>query len=271
MKLIKNLNLGILNIILINLITILAISFNIKSLITDGVIKETIKQRITTNETSQEIIENDKINKLLENEEVKDLLDKYLDITIEGIIDKEKLNEITLEKDMINYLKANKDILEKEFGTEITDEMFTKALEYLDSNELSNIYKQNITNVNQNLPKEAKIILKGYNILISIKFKIILLITIVLNLFMIALIKKSYYKWLNSLGISLLLAGSGISIMSFLVNFIIINLSELSKFNTNKLSFNGLILIIIGIVLLIIKKVIEKHIKENINEVSKIS
>ena len=116
MKLIKNLSLGILNIILINLITILAISFNIKSLITDGVIKETIKQRITTNETSQEIIENDKINKLLENEEVKDLLDKYLDITIEGIIDKEKLNEITLEKDMINYLKANKDILEKEFS-----------------------------------------------------------------------------------------------------------------------------------------------------------
>ncbi len=69
MKFIKNMLIGFLNILLINLIFVFVISLNLKSIITDGIIKETIKQQITTNEYQEEankiVTDNEQINKIL--------------------------------------------------------------------------------------------------------------------------------------------------------------------------------------------------------------
>ena len=70
MKFIKNMLIGFLNILLINLKFVFVISLNLKSIITDGIIKETIKQQITTNEYQEEankiVTDNEQINKILE-------------------------------------------------------------------------------------------------------------------------------------------------------------------------------------------------------------
>ena len=192
MKFIKNMLIGFLNILLINLIFVFVISLNLKSIITDGIIKETIKQQITTNEYQEEankiVTDNEQINKILESKEVQDLIDKYLDVTINGVLDEKDISNIEIEKDMLDFLKENKEVLEKEVGIEITDEMISKTEEQLESRDLSKVFEQTINNTKNNLPEEAKVVLKGYNFLISLKFRIIILIAMIIDLLLIALI-----------------------------------------------------------------------------------
>lgn len=276
MKILKNIFIGFLNLILINLLTLFVISLNLKNLITDGIIKETIKQQINTKEYQEqlpkEIIENEKINEILENKEINDLLEKYLDIAVDGMIDENKINEIALEKDILNYINENKSILEKELGTEITNEMLKKAEEQIDSKELSNIFKQSLSNTSRNIPKEVKTVIKGYNFLISSKFKTIIILFILIDLLLIAIINHSFYNWLKSLGISSIISGCGIILMSLSVNLLVTTLNELSYFNTNPLLINGCVLVGIGIFIIIIKVIIDKKIaKGEKNEISEIS
>ncbi|MCI8460878.1 MAG: hypothetical protein HFE81_05725 [Bacilli bacterium] len=283
MKFIKNMLIGFLNILLINLIFVFVISLNLKSIITDGIIKETIKQQITTNEYQEEankiVTDNEQINKILESKEVQDLIDKYLDVTINGVLDEKDISNIEIEKDMLDFLKENKEVLEKEVGIEITDEMISKTEEQLESRDLSKVFEQTINNTKNNLPEEAKVVLKGYNFLISLKFRIIILIAMIIDLLLIALIQKSFYSWLKSLGVSAIISGSSLLIMSLSVNVIVTKISSLTDFNVNSLITSGIVLIVSGIVITVIKKIIDKQItknnqvieKEDVNEISTVS
>lgn len=278
MKIIKNILIGLLNLLLINLLTIFVISLNLKTIITDGVIKETIKQQVTAKTYQEElpkvITDDERINKILESEEIQDLIDKYLDIVFDGLIDENNLNEIELEKDMLDYLKENKSILEKEVGTEITDEMIETVEEQMESKELSKVFKQSISNTSKSMPQEVKTVIKGYNFLISLKFKIIVLFLILIDLLLIAIINQSFYKWLKSLGVSSIISGCGIIFLALSVNLLVTTLSELSYFNINPLLINGCGLLIIGILMIILKLIIDKKIKtakDEENEISKIS
>lgn len=278
MKFLKNTVIGILNFLLINLLMVLIISLNLKSIITDGIIKETIKQQITAS-TYQEALpkiktDDERINQILESKEVQELLDKYLDATINGVIDEESINDIELEKDMLDYLRENKETLEKVIGVEITDEMIDKTEEQMESKELSKIFKQTISNTNKNLPEEAKVVLKGYNFLISTKFKIIVIILILVDLLLVALIQKSVYRWLKSLGISAIVSGIGILIMSIVVNLIVTKLTFLTSFNVSPLIISSIVLIVLGIFSIIVKIIIDKQItkkKEDEYEVPQVS
>lgn len=278
MKFLKKTLIGILNILLINLIIVMVISLNLKSIITDGIIKETIKQQVTANTYQEELpkvtTDDERVNKILESEGVQELVNKYLDITINGIIDEDNIDEIELEKDMLNFLRENKEVLENEMGIEITDEMIAKTEEQMESKELSRVFKQTISNTSNTIPEEVKVVLKGYNFLISLKFRIIALVLILIDILLIAIIQKSFYQWLKSLGVSLIISGVSILIMSLTVSTIVTSLSELTNFNVNPLTTSSIALIVPGIILLIIKKIIDKQItnkKEDVNEVSEVS
>ncbi len=272
MKIIKQIFIGILNIILINLITIFVISLNIKTL-TDGIFKETFKHQILNSiaqDDSKLISPNNYLNKMIESEEVSELIDKYLDITINGMLDERAIDKIEIEKDMLDYLQQNKSILEKALGSNLTNDMFKQAEAYLESKELSNILKQNLSNTSKNINEETKIILKVYNLLISLKFKIIILISILVDLILISIIQKSFYNWLKSFGISSIISGISLTIMALTVNLIISSLSEISNLHTNSILFSGFAVILLGSLSLIIKFLIDKNIKfkEKTNAVS---
>ena len=112
MEIIKKILIAILVLVLIDIIFALAISFNLKKILVNGVIKETIVERITpksyseesyviTEEQIKEITDDPQIQEILNSPEIQQLMEKYLDTTVDGLIDEENLDEVALEQDMI--------------------------------------------------------------------------------------------------------------------------------------------------------------------------
>ena len=263
MKWYKKLLVGILAFILIDLIGLLAISFNLKNILVNGIIKETIIEQLTPREykDAKYVIPEEEINKITDNEEVREilnskevqeLLNKYLDMTVNSLIDEESIDEINLEHDMLEFLKENKDVLEQKVGKEITDEMIDNAEEQFEGKDMTKAFKQTLKNTKQNMSETEVTFLKGYSLLISTKFKVLLFILMIIDLLLIAIIQKSLYKWIKTLGKCLLIGGIGIILISIIVSKIVSTLSEINSFNTNSLLYSGIGITIGGIIILII-------------------
>lgn len=281
MKIIKKILIAILSIILVDLISILVFSFNLKKIIVNGVIKEIITVEMTkqnnnegnfiiTKETINQITDDEQIREILNSQEVENLINKYLDLTIDSMIDEKNLDNIELEKDMLNFLEDNKEKLEKVAGKEITEEALIETKKQLEDKDWSRSYKQTIQNTSRNLTKNEKIVLKGYNFLISAKFKIIISFLILVNLLLIAIIQKSLYKWIKILAKASIIASIMITIISIVTKIIVIKSTSLKSFNINSLLVSAMTLIISGIILLILYKIIFKK-KEDQYDLSKTS
>lgn len=271
MKWIKKIFIGLLIIILINLIGILAISFNLKTIIINGVIKETVKQQITSKDYSNgilanEITDNEAVQEILNSQEVQELLNKYLDTVVDGLIDEENLDKIEIEKDMLNFLKENKSVLEEKIGADITDEMIEDAGKQLQEQDMSNAVKQSLSNASRNMSEKEKTVLKGYKFLISFEFKLIVFTLIILVILIIAIIQKSFYKWIKSLGKAMLISGIGLVIISVTVNYIVSNMANIDNFKTTILLNNGIVLIIAGLTIVIFYIIITNIINKNKKE-----
>ena len=274
MKIIKNIIEKLLILVLINLIAILILSCNIKNLLVDGILKETVIQEmfprnvgeentVITEETINQITDDERIREILNSKEMQGLINKYLDITVNNLIEEDSsINEVELEKDILKYLKDNKKVLEEIVGKEITDQMIEDAVKEVEAQDKSKAFKQTIQNERQNLSTTERQVLKGYKTLISNTFKIIILCLILLDLLLIALIQKSFFKWIKSLGISLTISGIGIIIMSLVTKIIISKAVNMNSINTTSLLYPGIITMIIGIFIVFVYKIVENIIKK---------
>lgn len=275
MRILKNVVIILLNIVLINLLIIFAISFNLKNIVRDDLIKEVIKEEIIVKEFQPkdlEVTKNEEINQILNTPEVQELVDKYLDISFSTLMNDEASSNIELEKDILKFFQENKAVIDEKIGVEITDEMIEKVEEQLDSKELSRVFEQSLNNAKNSMPKEVKIILQVYNYLISGMFKLIILSLISIILLVIAILQKSFYKWLGPLGISSLIGGFGVILMSLIVKIVVQASSDLTGFKLKSLIITGIIMALLGVALIIIRKILDKNVaKEDVNELSKVS
>lgn len=280
---------GLLTFILINVIGLLILSFTLKTLLVDGIIKEVIvnqidlpifetsnyqyRNEINTDENIDKVTNDERVKELLKSDEVTELIDKYLDIIIDGYIDEENLNQIELEKDMIKYLENNKETIEKITGQKITQETLDQTKEEIKEMNIDDKVKESIKTTSKNMPKETVTVLKGYKSFISLKFRLILIGIIILCLVLIALLQKSLYKWIKIFAISLTTNGIFAIIVSGVVYLIVYSVTKV-EFNTMSLLITGIIITIIGIVIHIIYNIVTKNIEDKevqINEVSQIS
>ena len=280
MKILKKAITGFLFLILVNLIVLLVISCNLKETLVDGILKTVIQENIKSTEDSvfynnndiQLDIDNSQIQEILNSKEIQGLLEKYMDITIDGIDSNDKLDEINIEKDIIDYLKKNKESLSNILGQDVTDEMISEAYKDFDSKEKSKVFKETIINTRNNLTKSEKLIIKIYKILISKIFKYVILGLIFLNILFLALIQKSFHKWINKLGSALLISGILLLSISLISKLIISGVSGLKGVNISNIQITGVIFLIIGIFMLILCKItsilIKKDKSELKNEVS---
>ena len=278
MKWLKNIIVSILILVLTSLISLLAISLNLKSILVNGIIKETVKtqvqlkphqeeNKIITEETIKQVTDDEQIQELLNTKEIQDLMYKYLDITIDGLIDEEAINEIEIEKDILEYLKENKSEIEKVVGQEIEEDMIKQTEKQMETKDITKSYKQSINNARMRMTTTEKSILKGYKTLVSIKLKIIVIIFIIIIAIILAIIQKSLEKWLKNIGNSSIMSGILIIVMSITVNLVVNKIANLNSFQTTNLLFTGIMILIIGLLFLIGSKII-KNIKEAKNAVS---
>lgn len=280
MKVIKKILIALLVLVLIDIIFALAISFNLKKVLINGVIKEAIiesvvprqknaENNIITEEQIKEITDDPRIQEMLNSPEVQGLLEKYLDTTVEGLIDADNIDEVALEQDMISFLKDNREVLEEKVGKEITDEMIDDTYKQLEGKDMSRAYKQALENASKNMTTSEKQVLKGYKFIISLKFKIILFIAMILDLLLIALLQKSVYKWIKTLGKSMIASGIGIVVVSYISKLIVMSAANLSNFNISSLIITGIIITVSGIIIVIAYKIINK--KGDTDEISTVS
>ena len=285
MKFIKKTLLGLLVLFLTGLIIIFTISVDLKKVIVNGVIMEVVKYQISTinykegNNEKETVLDyttdNEQINEILRSKEVQDLVTKYLDLTIESINDDDSLNEIDIEKDMMQYIRDNKSVLEEKIGMEITEEMIQKTEEKMQEQEVSKNLKEAIKETRNNLTEKQKKTLKGYSLLTSLKIKIILILLMIIDCTFLFLLQKDDYKWVYVIANSIFSAGVGILLMSVISKIIISKMANIQILKLSILITHGITEIVIGLIIMIsykiIRKIINKKKEGPVNEISKFS
>lgn len=288
MKIIKKIITFILSFILTILISMLIISFTFKETLVEDILFQGFKSTIvgkTYKEKSQTlddiitedgvITDNEFVNEILESKEIKDLVNNYVDKIIEIIGDEElsdeKMEELNIEQDMINYIKENKKVLEDKTGIEITDEMIETASIKLNERDTKKVLKQTIKNTRNNISPETKQLLKLYQIIVSTKLKIFLLLGIIIDIILIAILKKSTYKWLKTIANSTVIAAISTIIISTALKYLLSIMLNNMTIKTNKMLGLSIIVLIIGIVLNIIYFTINKIVKNKKGDNDEIS
>lgn len=282
MKIIKKILIVILTIININIVVSLIVSFNFQKVIVDGVVKETFKSAISSNNYKEPNIQinesatsskdlvttsDERINKILESDAIQELIQDYMDKTLKSLDNPEELENIDFEQDVINYLKENKDVIETSSGVEITDEMLNETKENLEERDFNKLVKQKIRNTSNNMTQQEKEVLKIYSFIISKKFKIFLGLIFLINSVIITILINPKHKVINNIGLSLLIGGLETIIMSFVLKFIIINYTNLTNFNIGSLINCSLIITIIGLIVILVYNSIVKLMKRRMEKV----
>lgn len=261
-----------LSFVIVLLMLFLTISFNLNKVIVDGVIKEiiitkVIPKKVNNPNISEEVINtlplpdylknSEDINKLLEDQRVQEIINKYIDITLDNLTS-EEIKNIDIESDIINYINENKELIKEITGKEVTPEMIEDTKKVIEESNLNEAIEDTIESTKESISTEEKIVLKGYKEIISTKTRIIVIGLIALCLLLIALIDKSFYKWIKTGSICTIISGILVLLMGFILKLIVTSILPLPSFNVSYLYKSGLIQLIIGIVILIIYIVLNK-------------
>lgn len=261
-----------LSFIIVLLMLFLTISFNLNKVIVDGVIKEIIITKISAKKVnnpniSEEVIntlplpdylkDSEDIKKLLEDERVQEIINKYIDITLDNLTS-EEIKNIDIESDIINYINENKELIKEITGKEVTPEMIEDTKKLIEESNLNETIEETIVSTKESISTEEKIVLKGYKEIISTKTRIITISLILLCLLLIALIDKSFYKWIKTGSICTIISGILVLLMGFILKIIVTSILPLPSFNVSYLYKSGLIQLIIGSIILIIYIVLNK-------------
>lgn len=261
-----------LSFIIVLLMLFLTISFNLNKVIVDGVIKEIIITKISAKKVnnpniSEEVINtlplpdylknSEDINKLLEDQRVQEIINKYIDITLDNLTS-EEIKNIDIESDIINYINENKELIKEITGKEVTPEMIEDTKKVIEESKLNETIEETIVSTKESISTEEKIVLKGYKEIISTKTRIITISLIALCLLLIALIDKSFYKWIKTGSICTIISGILVLLMGFILKIIVTSILPLPSFNVSYLYKSGLIQLIIGSIILIIYIILNK-------------
>ena len=261
-----------LSFIIVLLMLFLTISFNLNKVIVDGVIKEiiitkVIPKKVNNPNISEEVINtlplpdylknSEDINKLLEDQRVQEIINKYIDITLDNLTS-EEIKNIDIESDIINYINENKELIKEITGKEVTPEMIEDTKKVIEESNLNEAIEETIESTKESISTEEKIVLKGYKEIISTKTRIIVIGLIALCLLLIAIIEKSFYKWIKTGSICTIISGILVLLMGFILKIIVTSILPLPSFSVSYLYKSGLIQLIIGIVILIIYIVLNK-------------
>lgn len=282
MKTIKKILIVFLTLINIGIIVSLIVSFNFQKVVVDGVIKETFKSTISSNNYKEPNIQinesatntkdlittsDERINKILESDAIQDLIKDYMDKTLKSLDNPEELQNIDFEQDVIDYLKENKDVIEKASGVEITDEMLNETKENLEERDFNKLIKQKIRNTSNNMTPKEKKVLKAYSFIISKEIKIYLSILFIINSVIITLLINPKHKVIKNIGLSLLIGGLETIIMSFIVKLIVTSYINLTSFDITSLINHSLIITIIGLIVILVYNSIIKIKKRRLEKV----
>ena len=246
----------------------------------DFIVKEILINSISTNNEllnvdssnieNPIIANNEVIKEVLQDEQIQEDLGDFLDDFIKNLSDDdiESLSTEEMQEEIITYVKEHKDELSEKTGVEITDEMIDKSNEMLEDVDTEKALKQEINNYKKNLTKEEKFAIKVFDFVNSVKLRMILIISIILDIILIAIIQRSTYKWIKNLSYSMTIAGLSIIVLAMSLRYVISTMTMV-VINIKSITTLGIILLAFGIIIQIVYRLMIKYyIKENKYEIS---
>jgi len=234
----------------------------IKKEITNNVVK-TI-ENYNDEKISEEVIT--KVKDTIENnKEVKKIVNTYFDKIVAALSDKEANIKIDVTEDLNSIIDAGEQIL-KDNGVTITEAQKQKLLNSVSTDEVNYLVNEVVTEAKQSITPETKVVLDAYNFLTGQTLRLIIIALIGITLLLIALLKKSIYKWLSNFGVAAIISGTVVGILlPLLVNTILDTFLKDSNMTISIKSLNnyGYILIALGVISIILKIVISMVITGN--------
>lgn len=247
----------------------LGISLNLEATIVDT-FEEFIKEEVTT-EIAYEVAKNTNVDKEKVKNELVNIMEKddILKRAIEEGLDKavdilngKEVSTLDFTKDLEMILNNSEEIL-KDYGITITENEKKEIVNAMDNEKINNEFQGILQEVQANVPRDVEIVVDAFQFFRSTTLKVILISIVFVCLFCIALLKKSYYKWLGNLSEATLITGI---FFTFFVSFLfdVFNKALVNSGNfilsTTALSRYGYFLIGIGFAALILNIVLSKTI-----------
>ena len=252
---------GILTLLITIALIGLGLTLNLKSMILDTT--DIILRKEITNDLAEYIGDNTEYNK----EEVKESIDKFLNENeliknIVGTYMDKFIDALDLSRELENIINESEPIL-KEYGITIFEEDKNELLSEISGEEINKTFNESVMEFKNEMTSEDKMFLDIFGFITSTSFKLMVIGGIIVLLILIALLKKSYYKWLSNFGGALIFSGIVLGILiPLLMDVVIKEIGEDFILSYSSFSTYGYISIGIGVVLIIISIFIPKIINK---------
>lgn len=197
---------------------------------------------------------------------INDIINKYTDRILKDL-SSDEVENINIKNDIATILEENKSIVEETLDKKISDEDYDRVIDEIVNNDaLDDAYKHLIEDTKNNMPKETKAMIEGYNTITSDQFIITSIIISIVSIILIALLKKPYYKWIVNVGIagiisSLFICLIGASIV-LLLNIVVDTLEQPISISATPMFITAAIMLIISVVLIVINNILDKKLEQ---------
>lgn len=230
---------------------VLCTSFCLKEIVVNTLSKDIVKKEITSNVTraieelyedvSYETLETIETN-IGNSDKVTEITEKYFDNIVNSIINDDNESVPDTKEEILELINENQDILEENEIT-ITDDQKEMLVDKLaNDGKIEKVYQNVVTSVRKNLSSSEIKLVSLYDKMITNTFRWIISSIIIILILLIALIKKTYYRWTYNFGVSLALSGIILSLaLPLVVDTVSIDLTEKLIGKASSINVNAII------------------------------
>ncbi|PWL71766.1 MAG: hypothetical protein DBY23_02700 [Bacillota bacterium] len=266
---------GLLTTVMVITIFLLCSCTYVKQIINDEIISHIGRETFTTeisDSIESQMPEIDEQKK----QEIKDLLDNneqlnnIVDTISERIVadlSKDKIENIDINDDIKTFLQENKDLFIGAIGDEISEEEIDQAIdEAISETDFNQVYRDAVKSVQNDMDQDIQTVLDVYNYITSQEFLTILIIVFVVAMAITFLLQKPHYKGIVNVSIATIVSAVLVVpialIMNMILQAILEEIDTAIALNANPIWMSAGCLLAIGILLLIVKYLIEQKKKE---------
>lgn len=266
---------GLLTTVMVITIFLLCSCTYVKQIINDEIISHIGRETFTTEisySIESQMPEIDEQKK----QEIKDLLDNneqlnnIVDTISERIVadlSKDEIENIDINDDIKTFLQENKDLFIGAIGDEISEEEIDQAIdEAISETDFNQVYRGAVKSVQNDMNQDVQTVLDVYNYITSQEFLSILIIVFVVAMAITFLLQKPHYKGIVNVSIATIVSAVLVVpialIMNMILQAILEEIDTAIALNANPIWMSAGCLLAIGILLLIVKYLIEQKKKE---------
>ncbi len=247
----------IINIIIFCLLFALSLSYCIKGFVINDLLNGVIKDNSVSSNVSDAEVKK-AIKNIVDQKEINDLLEDLIDEYVKYTKDKTYRASKEFKDKIIDFMVKNKDSISKLSKEEVTIEKIRSEETY---NNLTKALDDGFIEA-EKIIDDKEVLLDIYTITVSTTSRVILISIITLLIILLALINWSFINWIPYVSVPLIFCGSIFTSIYILIMKFSIEISNSLhlKVNINPkyILLTGLLELVIGILMLVIKSSIKK-------------